>query len=112
MKYLRNIQPYESKKLADMITHGGSKIASKALVNNDKHEIRFFSFAKGEDISKEYYELESIFIVIEGEIKIHYKDNDELIVKEGEIAALESDILYGVEALTDVKLLNILIGQA
>lgn len=111
MKYLRNIKPYETVKLTDMITNGSSKIASKALVNNDKHEIRFFSFAKGEDISKEIYEMESIFIVIEGKLKINYKDKDEVIVNAGEMAALESEIPYGVEALTDVKLLNILIGE-
>lgn len=110
MKFLRNINPYESIKLSDMITHGGKKIASKALVNNPKHEIRFFSFAKGEDIDKEFYELESIFIVIEGQIKIYYKENDDLVVNEGEILAIESNVPYGIEALTDVKILNILIG--
>lgn len=110
MKYLRNITPYNAVKLSDMITHGGKKIASKALVNNEKHEIRFFSFAKGEDIDKEFYELESIFIVIEGQIKINYKENDSVIVNAGEVIAMESDIPYGIEALTDVKLLNILIG--
>ena len=110
MKFLRNINPYEAIKLNDMITHGGKKIASKALVNNEKHEIRFFSFAKGEDIDKEFYELESIFIVIEGQVKINYKEHDSVLVNEGEIVAIESDIPYGLEALTDVKLLNILIG--
>lgn len=111
MKYLRNIEPYKSIKLGDMITHEGRKIASKALINNDKHEIRFFSFAEGEDIDKEIYEMESIFIVIEGKLKISYKEDDEVIVQQGEIIALESSIPYGVKALSNVKLLNILVGK-
>ena len=109
MKYLRNIEPFKSIKLGDMITHGGRKIASKALINTDKNEIRFFSFAAHEDIDKEFYEMESIFIVIEGSIKISYNESDEIIVNEGEMAALECDIPYGVEALTDTKLMNILV---
>ncbi|WP_294375215.1 cupin domain-containing protein [uncultured Clostridium sp.] len=111
MKFLRNIKPYEPIKLGDMITHSGKKIASKSLINNDKHEIRFFSFAKGEDIDKEFYEMESIFIVIEGKIKISYKETDEVIANEGDILALESGVPYGVEALTDAKILNILISD-
>lgn len=110
MKYLRNIEPYKAIKLGDMITHEGRKIASKALINNEKHEIRFFSFAEGEDIDKEIYEMESLFIIIEGKIKISYKDEDEVIVNKGEIISLESNVPYGVKALTNVKLLNILVG--
>lgn len=111
MKFLRNINPYEAVKLTEMITHTGSKIASKALVDNEKHEVRFFSFAEGESIDKEFYEMESIFIIIEGKAKLVYKEDDETIVNQGEMLAFEAGIPYGIEALTDVKLLNILIGQ-
>ncbi len=109
MKYLRNIEAFEPIKMKDMIHHTGSKIASKALVHNENHEIRFFSFAKGESIDKEYYEMETMFIVIEGEAKVVYRENDEKIISEGDIFALEADIEYGIEAITNVKLLNILV---
>lgn len=108
MKYLRNINPFKPIQMKDMVNHSGNKIASKALVDNDKHEVRFFSFAKGESIDKEYYEMESLFIVIEGEAKVVYNENSEVVIKEGDIFALEADIQYGIEALSDVKLLNIL----
>lgn len=109
MKYLRNIKPFEPIKMKDMISHSGNQIASKALVDNEKHEVRFFSYSKGETIDKEYYEMESLFIVIEGEAKVVYNENDESVISDGDIFALEADIQYGMEALTDVKLLNILI---
>ncbi|OOM75906.1 cyclic nucleotide-binding domain protein [Clostridium puniceum] len=111
MKYLRNIKPFEPIKMKDMISHSGNKIASKALVDNEKHEVRFFSFAKGETIDKEYYEMESLFIVIEGKAKVVYNEDDEAVINDGDIFALEADIQYGIEALTDVKLLNILIRE-
>ena len=111
MKYLRNIKPFEPIKMKDMVSHLGNTIASKVLVVNDKHEVRFFSYAKGESIDKEYYEMEFLFIVIEGEAKVLYNKNDESVITQGDIFALEVDIQYGIEALTDVKLLNILIRE-
>jgi len=111
MKYLRNIKPFEPIKMKDMIIYSGNQIASKALLDNEKHEVRFFSFAKGETIDKEYYEMESLFIVIEGEAKVVYNENDESVISDGDIFALEADTQYGMEALTDVKLLNILIRE-
>ena len=107
MKYLRNIKPHEVIKITDMINHSGKSIASKALI--DHTEIRFFSFPKGESISKEYYEMETLFVMLEGSAKIVYNKDDEKVINPGDIIAMESDIEYGVEALTDVKLFNILV---
>ncbi|GAA3648970.1 cupin [Asaccharospora irregularis] len=109
MKYLRNIKPFEAIAMTDMVSHTGNTIASKALIDNDNTEIRFFSFASGESIDKEYYEMETLFVMIEGRAKILYNENDEVIINKGDIVAMEADIDYGVEALTDVKLFNILV---
>jgi len=109
MRYLKNIKPFEPFALTGMINHTGNKIASKALIDNDNTEIRFFSFAKGESIDKEYYGMETLFIMIEGSAKILYRNNDEVIINAGDIIAMESEINYGIEALTDVKLFNVLV---
>ena len=109
MKFLKNIKPYEPVAVGDMVKHTGKKIASKALIDNENTEIRSFSFAEGESIDKEYYDMETLFVMIEGSAKILYKENDEVIIKAGDIVAMESEINYGIEALTDVKLFNILV---
>lgn len=109
MKYLRNIKPFEPIVMSEMIQHTGNKIASKALIDSEHTEIRFFSFQEGESIDKEYYEMETLFVMIEGSAKISYNENDEVIINKGDIVAMESDINYGVEAITDVKLFNILV---
>ena len=109
MKYLRNINPFVPVAMTDVINHTGNKIASKALIDNDNTEIRFFSFAKGESIDKEYYSMETLFVMIEGSARILYKENDEVIMNAGDIVAMESEINYGVEAITDVKLFNVLV---
>ena len=109
MKYLKNIKPFEPLPLAEMISHTGNSIASRALINNEHTEIRFFSFAEGESIDKEYYGMETLFVMIEGSAKILYNEHDEISVNAGDIVAMESEISYGIEALTDVKLFNILV---
>lgn len=109
MKYLKNIEPYKVSNLKDFVAHTGRKIASKAIIDNEHTEIRFFSFAEGEDIDKEYYEKETIFMVLEGSLKILYNESDEIIVNEGEMICLESDINYGVKALKTCKVCNILV---
>ena len=47
--------------------------------------------------------------MLEGSAKIVYKEDDERVINPGDIIAMESDIEYGVEALSDVKLFNILV---
>ncbi|MCR1955658.1 cupin [Clostridioides mangenotii] len=109
MRYLRNIKPFEAIAMTDMISHTGNTIASKALIDNDNTEIRFFSFASGESIDKEYYEMETLFVMIEGSAKVLYNESDEAVINKGDIIAMEANINYGIEALTDVKLFNILV---
>ena len=65
------------------------------------------SLPKG--IDKEYYEKETIFWVLEGSLKVLYNEEDEIIVNEGEMVCLESDINYGVKALSTCKVCNILV---
>ncbi|MFR4671375.1 MAG: hypothetical protein ACLT69_16350, partial [Intestinibacter bartlettii] len=67
------------------------------------------SFPKGGSISKECYEMETPFVMLEGSAEIVYNKDDEKVINRGDIIAVESDIEYGVEALSDVKLFNILV---
>lgn len=109
MKYFKNITPYTPLKIGEIVSHQGNQIASKSLINNEQTELRFFSYAKGETIDKEHYEMETIFFITEGSLKIVYNETDEMVLEAGEMMALESGIDYGVEALTDAKAYNILV---
>ena len=63
----------------------GKGIASKALIDNEHTEIRFFSFPKGGSISKECYEMETPFVMLEGRAKIVYSKDDEKVINRGDI---------------------------
>ena len=103
------VGPHAVIKITDMIGYAEKSIASKALIDNEHIEIRFFSFPKGESISKEYYEMETLFVMLEGSAKIAYNQDDERVINPEDIIAMKYDIEYGVEALSDVKLFNILV---
>ena len=118
MKYFKNINPYEVLPINGIVSHRGNQIASKALINNENVEMRVFSLAKGESIDKEYYEMETLFIMIEGSIKIVYKENDEVIIKTGDsfivippknilislaFIVLNSSCFISIHSLADVK---------
>ena len=109
MKYFKNIDPYITLNVGEVVSHKGNQIASKSFINNEHTELRFFSYAKGETIDKEYYEMETIFFITEGILKVVYGEEDEIILEKGQMVALESGIDYGVEALTDCKAYNILV---
>jgi len=110
LKQFRNIKPFHPVPVAGLVNHTGNKIASKALIENGTTEMRFFSFAEGESIDKEYYSRETLILMIEGEIKILYNENDEVIIGGGELIALEAEIYYGLAALKNSKLLAVMAG--
>lgn len=111
MKYLKNINPFVPIKIDEVVEHSGRKISSKALINSENVEIRFFSVEEGESIDKEYYEMETIFFVINGSLKILYNKDEELVLNTGEMVALEGNIDYGIIAMTDTKMYNILVKK-
>lgn len=111
MEYLRNIEPFKAIDMADFVIRKGNRISSKAIIDRDSVDIRFFSAAAGEEIDKESYEFESIFICIEGRMKMVYNDNDETVLEKGQMIAMEKGICYGLVALEATVYYNILINS-
>lgn len=109
MKVMKNIDPFTAVSIDDIIDNSAHTIASKAICATESTDVRFFSYAKGESISKEYQEEDSLIYVFEGKLKIRYHQADEQVVSKGELMVLPSNVPYGIEVLEDSKSLNILI---
>lgn len=109
MKVMKNIEPLTSLNIHDMIDHSPHTIASKAICATEHTDVRFFSYAKGESISKEFQEEDSLIYVYEGKLKVLFNEEDEKIVSQGEMMVLPSNVPYGIEVLEDAKSLNILV---
>lgn len=111
MNTFKNIEPYKIENAVDFVVHSGNKISSKALIDNDAIEVRFFSAAQGEEIDKEIYHSETLIFCLEGQIKIVYNDTDEAVLNTGQMITLEAGIAYGLIALKTTKYYSILINQ-
>lgn len=111
MKVIKNISPIIPTRINDIVKNGSNTIASKALCRTESTDIRVFSFAKNESISKEFQEQDSLIYVFEGEIKVQYNKDEEVTVKAGEIIALPTNLDYGIYATENSKVLNILVGS-
>ena len=109
MKILKNIETLAPLKIASLITNSEHTIASKAICNTEHTDVRFFSYAKDESISKEIQEEDSIIYVFEGSLKLQYGKDGESVVNEGELIVIPSGLEYGLYVLEDSKSLNILV---
>lgn len=110
MRFLRNIPSVTPVVMTEMIEHTGPQIASKSLINDSQKEIRFFSFAKGEDIDKETFEMDTLLIILAGSFKVVFDDRGEAVVKNGEMIGIGAGTPYGIEALEEGKLMSILVA--
>ncbi|MEN1761323.1 cupin domain-containing protein [Anoxynatronum sibiricum] len=109
MKVMKNIDPLVAISIGKMVENSAHTIASKAICATETTDVRFFSYAKGESISKEYQEEDSLIYVYEGRLKIRFHQSDEQVVSKGELMMLPSNVPYGIEVLEDSKSLNILV---
>ena len=88
MKVVKNIEALLPLSIDQIISNSENTIASKAICTTDHTDIRFFSYAKGESISKEFQEEDSIIYVYQGKLKVLYRQNEEKIL----INSLQSSI--------------------
>lgn len=109
MKVVKNIEPFLPVPMARIVEHSENTIASKAICSTDHADVRFFSYAKGESISKEIQEEDSILLVYQGKLKVRYQEAEEAILVQGELLVVPAGVAYGIEVLEDSKSLNILV---
>ena len=109
MKVMKNIDPLIPVGIDKIIENSAHTIASKAICATENTDVRFFSYAKGESISKEFQEEDSLIYVYEGKLKILFHETDEQVLSQGELMVLPTNVSYGIEVLEDSKSLNILV---
>lgn len=112
MKVMKNIEKITPIKIGEVVKGKSGAITSKAVCATDNTDIRFFAYSKGESISKESQEEDSMIYLLEGEINVLYDEDDqkkEMTLKGGEFIVLPSNLNYGMHATEDSKSLNILV---
>lgn len=99
---MRNLPKGKAFNIVDTILLKENHTISKSVVNTDNLDIVLFSMGKNTDISREYYNNQSIFYVLKGSINI--LDNK---IKENNLFITPIESLRGVETDEDSVYLEI-----
>ncbi len=94
--------------LVDQIDYQPGTIVSKQLIKKQNGNVTFFAFSKGENLSEHTSPFEAMVFIADGEMEI--KIGGKLhTVKKDEMIMLPAGIPHGLVALTDAKILLIMI---
>lgn len=109
MSYIKNIEP-GINKLEDIISIKRFQVISKALVNNDNTDIRFFSLSKGETIRNETYPMDTLILCLNGVLKA-IEEGEEYVLHEKELKLIEMGRVSSLEAIEDTIMLQIMVKE-
>lgn len=108
MKYLKNITNKEVN-ISDLIKVKDKQVISMALTNVKNTDIRLFSLSK-EEIFNEKYEMDTIYLCLEGNIIID-EYNIHHILNKNDMIAISSDIKSHIIAQDDSIMFQIMVKE-
>ena len=96
--------------LASLIEAQPHTVASKKLADHPSVEMTLFAFAEGEGVSELVYFGDTMYLVLEGEMKID-KDGQLFTLKKGESVSIPSGTLHAIKEGGDFKMLQLTISK-
>lgn len=109
MKYLKNISNKEIN-VNDLIKVIDKQVVSIALTNLKNTDIRLFSLSKEEEIYNEKYEMDTIYLCLEGEIIVD-ENNVQHKLNKHDMIAISSDSKSHIIAKVDSIMLQIMVKE-
>ncbi len=104
-RYIRKCNEKEVKKIGDYAGYSEGAVISRALVQRDTFTFTFFSFSENEGISPYSMDGDTLIHVIEGKVEVGIEGDAPVNLSAGEVFAIESDVLFGIEPLTAAKII-------
>jgi quercetin dioxygenase-like cupin family protein len=95
-------------RLTDLLHYQSGSVVSRVLLKNKGGTVTLFAFSKGEGLSEHTAPFDALVQVIDGEANI-YIAGEEFRVGAGEVITLPANRPHAVTALTDFKMLLIMI---
>ncbi len=110
MHTIKNISMETPTQLASLVEPKPHQVVSMALSNSDKVHVTLFSFADGEMVSEEKYEVTTMYYLLEGETQIT-RDGTTYRLKAGDVLAVPAHVLHEVGGLSSFRMLQITINE-
>jgi quercetin dioxygenase-like cupin family protein len=101
-------KPDEVKRLTDLLQYQPASVVSRVLLKNKGGTVTLFAFSIGEGLSEHTAPFDALVQIIEGEANV-YIAGKEFRVGAGEVITLPANRPHAVTALTDFKMLLIMI---
>ena len=98
----------EVKRLFDLLQYQESSIVSRVLLKNKAGTVTLFAFASGEGLSEHTAAYDALVLVIDGEADVQI-EGAHFSVSEGETITLPANRPHAVTAVTNFKMLLIMI---
>ena len=96
------------RNLKGLLHYQTSSVVSHVLVKNQGGNVTLFAFAKGEGLSEHTAPFDALVVGIEGEAEIQISGN-KYRLQEAETITMPANEPHGVTALTDFKMLLVMI---
>lgn len=103
---LRNLPLQEGKKLKDLIDYRSNQVVSMSLTRGESIQMVLFAFDSQENISEEVYFGDTMYLVVDGKMKLQMGET-ERIISEGEIIAVPAGTPHAIGGIGAFKLLQI-----
>ena len=98
----------EVKQLADLLQYQDASIVSRVLLKNKGGTATLFAFAEGEGLSEHTAPFDALVFVLDGEADIEIS-GESFRVRQGETITLPANRPHAVKAVTNFKMLLIMI---
>ena len=109
MNYLKNIDN-NVVTLKELVNVKDNQILSLALSKTDNCDLRLFGMAKDEEIRNEVYPMDTMYLCLEGKIKIIEEDKEN-ILDVGKAIAIPMGNKSHIIALENSKMFQIMIKE-
>lgn len=96
------------KQLTELLQYQPASVVSHALLKNKGGTVTLFAFSEGEGLSEHTAPFDALVVLIEGEADISIA-SEKFRVRQGEIIKLPANQPHALTAVTDFKMLLIMI---
>jgi quercetin dioxygenase-like cupin family protein len=98
----------EVKQLSDLLQFQDGAIVSRVLLKNKGGSVTLFAFAAGEGLSEHTAPFDALVVVTDGEAEVQIA-GDSFLVGAGETITLPANLPHAVKAVSNFKMLLIMI---
>ena len=98
----------EVKQLSELLQYQDGSIVSRVLLKNKGGTATLFAFGEGEGLSEHTAPFDALVVVLEGEAEIQIAQ-ETFTVREGETITLPANRPHAVRAMSNFKMLLIMI---